>query len=95
MRRDVGGAGCGARGRETNAPPKPPGGDGLRLEAIRPPAKSWLIAGHHGTLMREGLVLARDRTGEHQAGRRMVAESAARCIVRRRDGAPKGAFTTH
>ncbi len=28
MRRHVGGIGCGARGRETNAPPKLPGGAG-------------------------------------------------------------------
>ena len=28
MKRDVGGSGCGARGRGMNAPPKPPGGAG-------------------------------------------------------------------
>ena len=29
MRRDVGGIGCGARGRGMNAPPKLPGGAGV------------------------------------------------------------------
>jgi hypothetical protein len=79
---------------DERTPPTPRGGDGAPPRAIRPRARSWLIAGHHGTPMREGAVLARDRTGEHQVGRRMVAESAARCIVRRRHGAPKGAASS-
>ena len=37
------GAGCGARGRETNAPPKHPGGAGAPPGGqYEPPARSWL-----------------------------------------------------
>jgi len=43
MRRRAGGRRCGARGRETNAPPLP-GGAGHRPGALRPPARSSLTA---------------------------------------------------
>ena len=48
MRRLDGGAGRGACGRGMNAPPNPRAVTGLRLEALGPPARSWLMAGQHG-----------------------------------------------
>jgi hypothetical protein len=93
MRRDVGGAGCGARGRGMNAPPTPRAVTGLRPGAIRPRARSWLTAGQHGTpdARRCG-----PRKGSYRGAlgrRRMVAESAAR-HRKTPHGAPKGAASS-
>src|ERR1035437_5823605 len=44
MRRHASGTGCGARGRGMNAPPKLPGGAGLRPGTLVSPARSWLTA---------------------------------------------------
>ena len=45
MRRHVGGAGRGARGRGMNAPPKHPGGAGAPPGALRPPRGASLTEG--------------------------------------------------
>ena len=50
MRRLDGGAGCGARGRGVNAPPKLPGGAGFRPGTLRSPARSSLTADRRGPL---------------------------------------------
>ena len=44
MRRHASGTGRGARGRGMNAPPKLPGGAGLRPGTLGSPARSWLTA---------------------------------------------------
>jgi hypothetical protein len=70
MKRDVGGIGCGARGQETNAPPKLPGGAGA------PPAGTTTcreeLADGRAFRPARGLkawLPKRGRAGEPKAGR--------------------------
>jgi hypothetical protein len=49
MRRLDGGAGRGARGRETNAPPKLPGGDGAPLGGTMTSRQELADGGPHGS----------------------------------------------
>src|ERR1700709_1804419 len=94
MRRLDGGARRGARGRETNAPPKLPGGDGAPLGGTMTSRQELADGGPHGS--------PEARKHGHRKGpwRRAVGRPAGGCQkrgpspTRRRDGAPKGAASS-